>query len=322
MSGVETITVSDSDDDIRLDRWFKRHYPALTHGRLEKLLRTGQVRVDGGRAKANQRLARGQSVRVPPLPIGSDAPVRPEGHVSSKDATYIKSLVIHRDEDMIVLNKPLGLAVQGGSKTNRHIDGMLDGLKFGLPERPRLVHRLDRDTSGLLILARNAKAATWLGRAFQDGAIEKTYWAVVHGRPRHPRGTIDAALVKAGSKGHERMTWDDKEGRDAVTDYQVIGQAADRFTWLALMPRTGRTHQLRVHCALMETPIVGDIKYGAPDDIGGGELSGLSRQLMLHARKVVVPRPGAKPLILEAPLPEHMAKLFAVLAFEERDGGN
>jgi len=319
VSGVQNTTVEESDDDIRLDRWFKRHYPALTHGRLEKLLRTGQIRVDGGRARANQRLAKGQSIRVPPLPAGSEAVKRAPGQVSDKDATFIKSLVIHRDEDMIVLNKPAGLAVQGGSKTTRHIDGMLDALKFGLPERPRLVHRLDRDTSGLLLLARNTKAATRLGKAFQDGAVEKIYWAIVHGRPRHPRGTVDAALAKAGSKGHERMTWDDKEGRDAVTDYVTVGQAADRFTWLSLMPRTGRTHQLRVHCALMETPIVGDVKYGAPADIGGGELSGLGRQLMLHARRITVPRQGAKPLVLSAPLPDCMTRLFDVLGFSPKD---
>lgn len=320
MTAVESITVADGDDDIRLDRWFKRRYPALTHGRLEKLLRTGQVRIDGGRAKANQRLSAGQVIRVPPLPQDADTPRRAPGTVSDKDAALIKSLVIHRDDELIVLNKPAGLAVQGGSKTERHIDGMLDALRFGHAERPKLVHRLDRDTSGILLVARNAKAATRLGKAFQDGGIEKTYWAVVHGCPRHPRGTIDAALAKAGSKGHERMTWDDKEGRDAVTDYMTISEARPRFAWLALMPRTGRTHQLRVHCALMENPIVGDIKYGAPADIGGGDLAGLGRRLMLHARRIVVPRAGKSPLTLEAPLPDHMAKLFAALGFEEGEG--
>jgi 23S rRNA pseudouridine955/2504/2580 synthase len=321
VSGVQALVVGDDDDGIRLDRWFKRRFPTLTHGRLEKLLRTGQVRVDGARAKSSQRLERGQSVRIPPLSQGTDKGPKAPAKVSDKDAAFIKSLVIHRDDDMIVLNKPSGLAVQGGSKTTRHIDGMLDALRFGHAERPRLVHRLDRDTSGLLLLARNAKAATRLGRMFQDGEIEKTYWAVVHGTPRLPRGTVDAALIKTGGKGYEKMAWDDKEGRDAVTDYDTVTQAAPRFAWLRLMPRTGRTHQLRVHCALMENPIVGDIKYGAPAKIGGGDLAGLDGRLMLHARRVIVPRAGQKPLILDAPLPDHMAKLFAALGFEARDAG-
>ncbi len=319
MTVVQTLTVDPADDDIRLDRWFKRHYPALTHGRVEKLLRTGQVRVDGARAKANMRLKAGQTLRVPPLPEGAETPKRVPGEVSAKDAAFIKAMVIHRDDDMIVLNKPSGLAVQGGSKTTRHIDGMLDALKFGHEERPRLVHRLDRDTSGLLLLARNAKAAARLGHLFQAGEIEKTYWAVVHGTPRIPRGTIDAALIKTGGKGHEKMAWDDEAGRDAVTDYYTVTQAAPRFAWLALLPRTGRTHQIRVHCAIMEHPIVGDVKYGAPADFGGGDVEGLGRHLALHARKVVVPRPGQQPLTLEAALPEHMQRLFAALGFTERD---
>jgi 23S rRNA pseudouridine955/2504/2580 synthase len=237
--------------------------------------------------------------------------------VSDRDAAFVRGLILHQNDDMLVLNKPAGLAVQGGSKTTRHLDDLLDALQFDAKDRPRLVHRLDRDTSGVIILARNVAAAARLARQFQSGEIGKTYWAVVHGRPRYPQGTIDAALAKSGGPGREKMAWDEKEGRDAVTDYITVSQAGDRFTWLELMPRTGRTHQLRAHCALMDTPIVGDAKYGAPEMTSGGALEGLGRQLCLHARRVVVPRPGRKPLTVEAPLPAHMKNLFDALGFAE-----
>jgi len=319
MNGVMTLIVDENEGETRLDRWFKRRFPSLTHGRLEKLLRTGQIRIDGARAKANQRLTPGQSVRVPPLPTDATKAKRASSTMSSRDDEFIKKIVLYKDADLIALNKPTGLAVQGGSKTSRHIDGMLDGLQFGGKERPKLVHRLDRDTSGVLLIARTAKSANVLGHMFQSGDIEKTYWAIVQGRPQHPRGTIDAALAKQGGKGYEKMAWDEKEGRDAVTDYETIGQIADRFTWLKLMPRTGRTHQIRAHCALMNTPIVGDVKYGAKTDIGGGDLAGLGKQLALHARRVVVPRAKGSPLVIEAPLPDHMKRLFDALGFQTSD---
>lgn len=319
MNRVEQVTVAEDEADQRLDRWFKRRFPALSHGQLEKLLRTGQVRIDGARAKANQRVRTGQVVRVPPLPkAGADGPKRkPRPRVTERDAAFVRGLILHQDDEMLVLNKPAGLAVQGGSKTTRHLDGLLDALQFDAKDRPRLVHRLDRDTSGVIILARTAQAAARLARQFQSGEIEKTYWAVVHGRPRFPQGTIDAALAKSGAPGREKMTWDEKEGRDAVTDYVTVSQAGDRFTWLQLMPRTGRTHQLRAHCALMDTPIIGDAKYGAPALTAGGALEGLGRQLCLHARRVVIRRPGKKPLTVEAPLPAHMKDLFGALGFSE-----
>lgn len=321
MSGVHQTVVGKDEADLRLDRWFKRRYPALTHGRLEKLLRTGQIRVDGARAKANQRLQPGQTVRIPPLGEGSTQKKQtPREGVSEKDAAFMRSLVIYKDEETIAINKPAGLAVQGGSKTTRHIDGMLDALKFDAKERPRLVHRLDRDTSGVLLLARTVNAASRLGREFQEGGMDKIYWALVHNRPQYPSGTIDAKLMKSGGPGFEKMKWDDEEGRSAVTDYITVSQAADKFTWLALMPRTGRTHQIRAHCAIMNTPIVGDTKYGAPRLKDEGELEGMGKQLCLHARSLTVPRAKGKPVTVTAPLPSHMAALFKALAFEEREG--
>lgn len=321
MSGVHQTTVGQDEADQRLDRWFKRRFPTLTHGRLEKLLRTGQIRVDGARAKANQRLEAGQTVRIPPLGEAEAQKKKAAGQsVSDKDTDYMQSLVIYKDDEMIAINKPAGLAVQGGSKTTRHIDGMLDALQFGAKERPRLVHRLDRDTSGVLVLARTVQAASRLGAIFQEGEMEKVYWALVHNRPQYPSGTIDAALAKSGGVGFEKMKWNDEEGRKAVTDYITISQAADKFTWLGLMPRTGRTHQIRAHCAIMNTPIVGDNKYGAPRLKDEGELKGLGQQLCLHSRSLTIPTSGRKSVTIKAPLPAHMKALFKALAFVEREG--
>lgn len=333
MSGVQQIEIDHDEGEVRLDRWFKRRFPALTHGRLEKLLRTGQVRVDGGRAKANQRLRPGQVVRVPPLGDASEdgtgrAAARAAAPLSARDAAEIQRMVIYKDDEMIVLNKPAGMAVQGGTGTRRHIDGLLDGLRFGRDERPRLVHRLDRDTSGVLVVARTAKAAAMLAKAFQSREMEKTYWALVIGHPAHEAGTISAALMKAGPRGGERMEWNDEEGRSAVTDYRVVATAARKISWLELMPHTGRTHQLRAHCKLIGTPIVGDGKYAVtnpdPDqavDLSDGLLAAVAARMCLHARELKIPRPGRKPVIVTAPLPPHMAEAFRDLGFAEEDAG-
>ena len=321
MSGVHQTIVGKEESNQRLDRWFKRRFPSLTHGRLEKLLRTGQIRVDGARAKANQRIEAGQTIRIPPMDDEASAKQRTKREgLSDRDAEFMQSLVLYKDADMIAINKPAGLAVQGGSKTVRHVDGMLDGLIFDAEERPRLVHRLDRDTSGVLLLARTRQSASRLGKAFQEGDMNKVYWALVHGRPHYPSGTIDAALVKGGSAGAERMEWDDEDGRDAVTDFITVSQAADKFTWLALMPRTGRTHQIRAHCGIMKTPIMGDVKYGAPHMSDEGELEGMGNQLCLHARALTIALPNRKKVTISAPLPDHMAALFKALGFNEREG--
>jgi 23S rRNA pseudouridine955/2504/2580 synthase len=333
MSGVKQISVTADEGEIRLDRWFKRRYPALKHGRLEKLLRTGQVRVDGGRAKANTRLQPGQVVRVPPLETTADeerAPLRKADPVkiSDKDVAMMRAMVLYQDEDLIALNKPPGLAVQGGTKTAKHIDGMLDALKFGSEERPRLVHRLDRDTSGVMVVARTAKAAAALAKAFQSRDMQKIYWALVMGHPEHPAGTISAALAKSAASGKERMEWDDDEGKSAVTDYRVVDTTARKFSWLELMPRTGRTHQLRAHCMLIGTPIVGDAKYtirqSDPNqvvDLHEGLLADVADRMCLHARSLVIERPGRKPLTLIAPLPKHMKDAFRDLGFNEGEAG-
>lgn len=311
----ETVMVLEVDGTLRLDRWFRRHYPGLGHGNLEKLLRTGQVRVDGRRAKSGERVSPGMAIRVPPLAASSDAAPpasRPASRTRPQDEALLRDLVIHRDDDAIVLNKPAGLAVQGGSNTTRHIDGMSDGLRFGNVERPRLVHRLDKDTSGVLLIARNAAAAAFFTRAFRDKTTRKTYWAIVAGLPKLHQGRIDLSLAKRALKDGERVQGDE-EGKDAVTYYTVVDSAGDRASWLALLPLTGRTHQLRAHCEAIGTPILGDGKYGgaAAHALGGAA----ARRLHLHARTLEIPHPAGFTLKVTAPLPPHMKRMWEFLGF-------
>src|SRR5580704_12291750 len=311
----ETIAVTDDDADIRLDRWFRRHYPSLAHGRLEKLLRTGQVRVDGKRAKSGDRVSPGQAIRVPPLGAPSgDAPgaTQASPRARPQEEAALRDLIIHRDNHAIVLNKPAGLAVQGGSNTTRHVDGLLDGLRFDSDERPRLVHRLDKDTSGVLLIARTAAAAAFFTRAFRDKTTRKIYWAIVAGLPNPRQGKIDLSLAKGAGKGGERVRPDD-DGKDAVTYYRVIDAAGDKASWLALLPLTGRTHQLRAHCAAIGAPILGDGKYGgAAAHIPGGAAE---HRLHLHARSLAIPHPAGFTLEITAPLPAHMRRMWDFLGF-------
>lgn len=316
MTGVQTRTVSSDDDDIRVDRWFKRHFPAVKHGRLEKLLRTGQVRVDGGRVKASTRLAEGQTVRIPPIPDEKGPAKRSYGEkVSDEDRAWIRSLVLHSDDDVIALNKPPGIAVQGGKKVSRHIDGMLSALVEPGEQRPKLVHRLDRDTSGVLLIARRSGVAASLGDAFHGRHAQKTYWALVAGVPRPREGTINAPLSKkADHSGHEIVVTDIDDGKSAKTDYQVVENAGRRAAWLLLQPLTGRTHQLRVHCAAIGTPILGDGKYGGTDS----RLDGVpgSDKLHLHARSITLPHPAGGTLTVTAPLPGPMEDTWRFLGFD------
>ncbi|MCC7271318.1 MAG: RluA family pseudouridine synthase [Alphaproteobacteria bacterium] len=320
-TGVQMRTVTPAEAELRLDRWFKRHYPSLAHGHLEKLLRTGQVRVDGKRATAGLRLATGQAVRVPPL--GAAPPPDPDGQrpLSQRDTAFMRDLVLHRDDALLILDKPAGLAVQGGTGTGRHLDGMLDALRFGYDERPRLVHRLDRDTSGVLVVARTAAAARFLGEAFRGKEVRKTYWALVVGGPKPRRGKIDSPIAKRQTAKGERMVEveDDDDGQRAVTWYTTVESAAGKASWLALMPVTGRTHQLRVHCSqVLGTPILGDAKYGG----AGAFIPGLDPKapLHLHARSIRLPHPDGGTLSVTAQLPTHMRPAWTFFGFGEDDG--
>lgn len=305
MSGVEHLEVRPEEEGWRFDRWAKARFPGLGFGQLQKLVRTGQFRVDGKRVDTSARLAPGQVVRVPPMDETATAesakPVR--RGPTAEDAAFVRSLVIYEDEAVIAFNKPAGLAVQGGSGTSRHIDGMLDALaKRG--ERPRLVHRLDRDTSGLLVVARTAKAARELAFAFQQHKVRKLYWAILLKGPERNHGLIDVPLAKAGPQGQEKMrvAVDEDEAadaRNARTRFMVVARAGKVAAWTALMPLTGRTHQLRTHCAAIGAPILGDGKYGGK----AAHPTGAPKGLMLHARELDLPHPTQGRLRLTAEPP-------------------
>ncbi len=313
MTGVEQRAVTADDADIRLDRWFKRHFPALGHGRLQKLLRTGQVRIDGKRAQANVKLAEGQTIRIPPL-SDSDAPAPRAPLIRESDADDLRAMILHEDQALIAFDKPAGLAVQGGSKTRRHVDGMLASLA-PRGERYRLVHRLDRDTSGILVVAKTASSAAKLSKSFQRQDVSKLYWALTAGLPPLENGIIDKALAKAPSRGErdlELVQTGVDGAQKAVTRYRTIARAGKVSAWLALQPLSGRTHQLRVHCAAIDCPILGDPKYGGQK----ARLDGAPSALMLHARELDLPHPDGGRLILEAPLSDGMKAGFAWIGFE------
>ena len=269
----------DADDDgIRMDRWFKRHYPALTHVLLEKLLRKGEVRLDGKRAKAADRVAAGQTMRLPPQVMHAKADAgesrsRSQASAGDKDMGSLADRILYMDKQVIVIDKPPGLATQGGSGLTKHVDGMLDSLQYEKPTRPKLVHRLDRDTSGVLLIARTAQAASGLSASLALRDTSKVYWALTRGVPKQKHGVIKAALAKEGGHGphgrDERMAVSDEEdAKIALTEYAVMGTAGTEFAWVAARPITGRTHQIRVHLASLGTPIVGDFKYGGAEARG------------------------------------------------------
>lgn len=316
---AETVHISKDDDGIRLDRWFKRHHPALTHGHLEKLLRTGQVRLDGKRAKSSDRVEKGQTLRLPPQ-LGAIETERPRAQPKQQDGTILQDLVLYQDDLVIVLNKPSGLATQGGSGITQHIDGMLDALSFGKKQRPRLVHRLDRDTSGVLVIARTVPAAAALAESLRRRDASKIYWALTKGVPEKKQGTIKLALAKEAGHGKhgrdERMVAKEKADDDAkraITDYAVIDRAGDEFAWVAAKPVTGRTHQIRVHLTELGHPIIGDFKYGGTEARPRG---GIEDKLHLHARSIDIAHPSGGRLVVTAPLPTHMMKTWKFLGLD------
>lgn len=323
---LETLKVAADEDGLRLDRWFKLHFPELTYGRLQKLLRAGNIRVAAKRARSNTRLEAGQDIRVPRSVREPEAPrpsVRPPPGLSKADRDFIEGLVLFEDEHVLVLNKPFGIAVQGGTGTKRHLDGLLEGMQDRFGGRPRLVHRLDRDTTGVLLVAKSRDAAARLGRTFQTRSAAKTYWALVKGVPRPAQGKVEAALVKAsGPDGdHVRKAQPGEQDRamHATTHYSVVEKIANRAAWVSLKPVTGRQHQLRAHMELIGHPIVGDGKYGGDLNLGEEEIAA---KLHLHARRLVLPHPYNKdPIDVTAPLPDHMRKTWQALGLDwERYG--
>ena len=316
---VRQFTVETDDDGVRLDRWFKRHLPQIGFATISKWARTGQIRVDGGRVKPDDRLATGQVVRVPP---GGEAPHRkPQARreLSAEEIAEAKAMVIAETPSAIVLNKPPGLATQGGTKTTRHVDGLLDAFVTGEDDpRPRLVHRLDKDTSGVLLIARTPGSAASYSKRFSGRSAKKVYWALVVGVPEVSEGTIEAALAKQPGTGGEKMHVDEEGGQPAKTRYRVVEKVGHRAAWVELEPLTGRTHQLRVHMAAMGHPIVGDGKYGGQDAFLTGSVS---RKMHLHARRLIIDQPAvggkkAPKLDVTAELPEHFAATMEQLGFD------
>jgi 23S rRNA pseudouridine955/2504/2580 synthase len=339
---VKTFQVSEDEDGLRLDRWFKRRVPALSLSHLNKIVRTGQVRVDGARVKTATRLAQGQSVRVPPLSLDpSREEPAAEPQISEEDARDIRDMILFEDEDLMVLNKPYGLAVQGGSGTRHHIDGMLASLPNERGERPVLVHRLDRDTSGVLLVAKTRKIAADLGALFRSRQARKIYWALVEGAPKPEQGKISLFLAKGEGMGEDRPArraigedrsalekmrvakHGDPDAQHSVTYYATVDTFAPRAAWLSMKPITGRTHQLRAHAEAIGHPIIGDPKYGLKpknDPRRNDPLRAIpetvERKLHLLARRLVLPHPRGGVLDVTAPLPAHMRQTFELFGFD------
>ena len=318
MSEVTHRRVVRDEDGMRLDRWFRIHFPQVTFAYLNKLARTGQLRVEGKRVKPNARLAEGQEIRVPPLAFEArpaDAPSTEAKPLTKDERKLFDSMILHEDKDIYVLNKPAGLAVQGGTKTHRHVDGLLMGLGAELGERPRLVHRLDRETSGVLVIAKRRAVAAALGKLFATRTVRKIYWAGVKGVPKPSQGKIDIALIKAAGPDGDRVRVaeaDEEDAQHAVTHYSIIDKAPPVLAWMSLKPSTGRQHQLRAHMAHIGHPIVGDDKYGGDKDLPAA----IPNRLHLHARRIVFPHPRGGTVDVTAPLPPHMQETWALFGFD------
>jgi 23S rRNA pseudouridine955/2504/2580 synthase len=334
---IQNLKVDEDEEGMRLDRWFKRHLPSLSLSHLNKIVRTGQVRVDGARVKTATRLSAGQSIRIPPLDL---APPAPKPEISLEDQTTLRAMILYEDRDLIVLDKPYGLAVQGGSGTKHHIDGMLASLPNERGDRPVLVHRLDRDTSGVLLVAKTRKIAADLGEIFRSRQAQKIYWALVEGVPKPAQGRVSLYLAKGEAMGDARpkqrsgdraalekmriAKHGDEDAQHSVTYYATVDKVSPRLAWLSMKPITGRTHQLRAHCEAIGHPIIGDPKYGgnARDPRKNDPLraipEGVERKLHLLARRLLLPHPGGGTLDVTAPLPAHMQKTFDMFGFDAK----
>ncbi|KKC31230.1 RluA family pseudouridine synthase [Devosia psychrophila] len=314
MSGVQQRQVNDDEDGMRLDRWFATHFPQLGFGRLQKLIRNGEVKVDKAKVKTDSRVSAGQTVRIPPI----DDPdfVKPV-QLDNRDAEFLRSLILYEDEDIYVFNKPHGLAVQGGSGQTRHLDGMLKSLPNKKGEPPRLVHRLDRDTSGCLVVAKTKQAASHFGNVFRSRSARKIYWAIVAGNPHPQQGEISCFLARQSTDDGEQMVVvrnGAPNAQHSLSYYSTTDTASKRFAWVTLKPVTGRTHQLRVHMAQLGTPIIGDPRYFNIENWQGAP--GLAEGLHLHARRIAIPLRNGKRLDISAPLPPHMRASFETLGFD------
>lgn len=319
---VEQVTVDGDEAGMRVDRWFKVHYPDLGFGAVQKLLRTGQVRVDGGRVKPDTRLEAGQTIRIPPQAVNAKPDSRPVTANTMRhqpDLDVLRKMILFEDKKVIVLNKPAGLAVQGGSGLVRHVDGMLEAMRNQKGEKPRLVHRIDRDTSGILVVARTRGAAQKLTASFRERDTKKTYWALVKGVPKKREGRVSSWLVKEQTPDGDRMrvaTHGEPDADHAISDYRLVESAGQQLSWIEMEPYTGRTHQLRVHALALGCPIIGDPKY-SDDDSNWDFPGGIQKKLHLHARRIVIPHPDGGVINVTAPLPPHMVQSWNLLGFDQ-----
>jgi 23S rRNA pseudouridine955/2504/2580 synthase len=316
--GVQTVAVTPDEAGMRVDRFLEARFPTLSFSHIQRIIRKGELRVNGRRAQPKDRLAAGQAVRIPPLRLDQPKPARPDSE-ADKTRAFLKSITLHEDADVLVLNKPMGLAVQGGSGTVKHLDGMLEVLRDAHGQRPRLVHRLDKDTAGCLLVAKTRFAAAALAKTFRSRAARKIYWALVAGVPKPRQGRISTYLAKEEREDESfmRIARHGEEGAShAVTFYAVVETAARQLAWLSLKPVTGRTHQLRAHCAHIGHPIVGDPKYFSKEnwDLPGG----LQNRLHLTARRIVVPHPRGGTVDVTAPLPPHMQQSWNLIGFDAK----
>ena len=317
-AGVQTVAVTADENNMRVDRFFEARFPGLSFSHIQRIIRKGEVRVNGKRTEPKARLEAGQSVRIPPLQLEAPKP-RDDAPQAQKDRAFIKSITLYEDDDVLVLNKPMGLAVQGGSGTTHHLDGMLGALRGSHPDaqRPRLVHRLDKDTAGCLLVAKTRFAAAALAKTFRTRAARKIYWALVAGVPKPQQGRISTFLAKQEVEEDSFMRiarHGEKDAMHAVTYYAVVETAAQKLAWISLKPVTGRTHQLRAHMAHVGNPIVGDPKYF---NIENWELpGGMQNKLHLLARRIVVPHPRGGTIDASAPLPPHMQQSWNLLGFD------
>jgi len=313
---VETATVGPDESGMRVDRFFEARFPGLSFSHIQRIIRKGEVRVNGKRTQPKARLGSGDAVRIPPLKIAPPPP-RDDAPAADKDRAFLKSITLYEDADVLVLNKPMGLAVQGGSGTTRHVDGMLGALRSQDGQRPRLVHRLDKDTAGCLLVAKTRFAAAALAKTFRSRSARKIYWALVAGVPKPRQGRISTFLAKEEREEDSFMriaAHGERGASHAVTYYAVVETAAQRLAWLSLKPVTGRTHQLRAHMAHVGNPIVGDPKYFTKEN---WELpGGLQNKLHLLARRIAVPHPRGGTIDASAPLPPHMQQSWNLLGFD------
>ncbi|MFI4960128.1 MAG: RluA family pseudouridine synthase [Hyphomicrobiales bacterium] len=319
-AGVQIVSVTPDENGMRVDRFFEGRFPGLSFSHIQRIIRKGEVRVNGKRTQPKNRLEAGQSVRIPPLQLDAPKP-RDDAPQAQKDRAFIRSITLYEDDDVLVLNKPTGLAVQGGSGTTRHLDGMLGALRGSHPDaqRPRLVHRLDKDTAGCLLVAKTRFAAAALAKTFRTRSARKIYWALVAGVPKPKQGRISTFLAKQEVEEDSYMRiakHGEKDAVHAVTYYAVVETAAQKLAWISLKPVTGRTHQLRAHMAHVGNPIVGDPKYF---NIENWELpGGMQDKLHLLARRISVPHPRGGTIDVSAPLPPHMEQSWNLLGFDAK----